>query len=255
MAGNPLANADILRRNLLAKTKINLSFFNSHCCFTVQISNTAEISQNTRLEIAIEAPRHSLILTRASIQMSESPTHQYQYGDEGFGQNQQAVPRSRTSTSATTMTRTVAIIKTRALNHRFDIRIQEASFEVSAAGFFMCRGVRREPDIFDQIVFDSETDPHTTKAAALRAGVLIEKTATAGPRSKERQTQTFTNVPGHKRNSKIAVASTAAPTIAPLFVLAWHHSPFLYDSDRGRMKRGRPRLTVFLVIRDARRLR
>jgi len=64
--------------------------------------------------------------------MSESPTHQYQYGDEGLGQNQQAVPRSRTSTGATTMTRTVAIIKTHALNHRFDIerRIQEASFEV-----------------------------------------------------------------------------------------------------------------------------
>ena len=64
--------------------------------------------------------------------MSESPTHQYQYGDEVLGQNQQAVPRSRTSTGATTMTRTVAIIKTHALNHRFDIerRIQEASFEV-----------------------------------------------------------------------------------------------------------------------------
>ena len=64
--------------------------------------------------------------------MSESPTHQYQYGDEGLGQNQQAVPRSRTSTGATTMTRTVAIIKTHALNHRFDIerKIQEASFEV-----------------------------------------------------------------------------------------------------------------------------
>jgi len=60
--------------------------------------------------------------------------------------------------------------------------------------------------------------PRTTKAAALRAGVLIEKTATAGPRtpiSKERQAQTFANVPGHKRNSTIAVASTAAPTIAP----------------------------------------
>ena len=84
--------------------------------------------------------------------MSESPTHQYQYGDEGLGQNQQAVPRSRTSTGATTMTRTVVIIKTHALNHRFDIerRIQEASFEVSAAGSFMCRGVRREPDIFDR---------------------------------------------------------------------------------------------------------
>jgi len=54
----------------------------------------------------------------------------------------------------------------------------------------------------------------TTKAAALRAGVLIEKTATAGPRtqiSKERQAQTFANVPGHKRNTTIAVASTIAP--------------------------------------------
>ena len=49
------------------------------------------------------------------------------------------------------MTRTVAIITTHALNHRFDIeRIQEASFEVSAAGSFMCRVVRREPDIFDR---------------------------------------------------------------------------------------------------------
>lgn len=38
----------------------------------------------------------------------------------------------RTSSSTTTVTRTVAIIKTHALNHRFEIekRIQEASFEV-----------------------------------------------------------------------------------------------------------------------------
>lgn len=60
--------------------------------------------------------------------------------------------------------------------------------------------------------------PRTTKAAALRAGILIEKTATAGPRapiSKERQAQTFANVPGHKRNSTIAVASTATPIIMP----------------------------------------
>jgi len=60
--------------------------------------------------------------------------------------------------------------------------------------------------------------PRTTKAAALRAGILIEKTPTSGPRapiSKERKAQTFANVPGHKRNSTIAVASTAAPTIAP----------------------------------------
>jgi hypothetical protein len=60
--------------------------------------------------------------------------------------------------------------------------------------------------------------PRTTKAAALRAGLQVEKKPTPGPRgpiSKERLAQTFANVPGHKRNSTIAVASTAAPTIAP----------------------------------------
>ncbi len=83
--------------------------------------------------------------------MSESPTHQYQYGDEGLDQNYEqethAVSRSRTSTGATAMTRTVAIIKTHALNHRFEIerRIQEASFEVSASWIFSWyHGVRRQ---------------------------------------------------------------------------------------------------------------
>jgi len=59
--------------------------------------------------------------------------------------------------------------------------------------------------------------PRTTKAAALRAGQLIEKTQNTprAPVSKERHAATFANVPGHKRASTIAVASTAAPTIAP----------------------------------------
>lgn len=61
--------------------------------------------------------------------------------------------------------------------------------------------------------------PRTTKAAALRMGLQFEKQQqTSGPRlpiSKERSAQTFANVPGHKRNSTIAVASTAAPSIAP----------------------------------------
>ena len=111
-----------------------------HCRYTVQISKTAEISQNTRLEIAIEAPRHSSILTQASFvkqvfypiyQCLNRPRTSTSTEVRGLDQNQQAVPRSRTSTGATTMTRTVAI-KTHALNHRFDIerRIQEASFEV-----------------------------------------------------------------------------------------------------------------------------
>lgn len=59
--------------------------------------------------------------------------------------------------------------------------------------------------------------PRMTKAAALRTGQPIEKTVSSPrkPVSKERQAQTFANVPGHKRATSIAVASTAAPTIAP----------------------------------------
>ena len=59
--------------------------------------------------------------------------------------------------------------------------------------------------------------PRTTRAAALRAGQTVDKIPTAprGPVSKERLAQTFANVPGHKRTSTIAVASTAPPIIAP----------------------------------------
>ncbi|KAF9533126.1 hypothetical protein CPB83DRAFT_805989 [Crepidotus variabilis] len=75
--------------------------------------------------------------------------------------------------------------------------------------------------------------PRTTKAAALRAGLLLDKPQEASrpraPVSKERLAQTFANVPGHKRNSTIAVASTAAPTIAPRMTkaasLRLGHSP------------------------------
>ncbi|KAJ3841643.1 hypothetical protein F5878DRAFT_609690 [Lentinula raphanica] len=58
--------------------------------------------------------------------------------------------------------------------------------------------------------------PRTTRAAALRAGVPLEKSP--GPRkppTKEQLAKTFANVPGHKRTETITVASTAAPTIAP----------------------------------------
>ena len=59
--------------------------------------------------------------------------------------------------------------------------------------------------------------PRTTRAAALRAGQPVEKTRSTprAPLSKERLAQTFLDVPGHKRSSIIAVASTAAPIIAP----------------------------------------
>ncbi|KAJ7134627.1 hypothetical protein C8R44DRAFT_771023 [Mycena epipterygia] len=60
--------------------------------------------------------------------------------------------------------------------------------------------------------------PRTTRAAALRAGVVFEKAGPSAPRApltKEQLAKTFANVPGHKRAESIAVASTAAPTIAP----------------------------------------
>lgn len=61
-----------------------------------------------------------------------------------------------------------------------------------------------------------DISPRTTKAAALRAGIVYNDTR--GPRvvpTKEQQKQNFMDVPGHKRSTTIAVASTAAPTIAP----------------------------------------
>ena len=56
--------------------------------------------------------------------------------------------------------------------------------------------------------------PRTTRAAALRAGQAVAAVPRV-PVSKERLAQTFANVPGHKRMSTIAVASTAPPLIAP----------------------------------------
>src|SRR6266550_773772 len=59
--------------------------------------------------------------------------------------------------------------------------------------------------------------PRTTRSAALRAGVVIEKKE-RGPRTpltKEQLKKTFLDVPGHKRSDSIQVASTAPPSIAP----------------------------------------
>jgi hypothetical protein len=59
--------------------------------------------------------------------------------------------------------------------------------------------------------------PRSTRAAALRAGVVpeISSTAPRAPLSKARLKETFANVPGHKRTDTIAVASTAPPVVAP----------------------------------------
>ncbi|KAF7314335.1 Kinesin-like protein [Mycena kentingensis (nom. inval.)] len=63
--------------------------------------------------------------------------------------------------------------------------------------------------------------PRMSRAAALRAGLIVAEvdkvtpSVARAPLSKERLAKTFANVPGHKRAESIAVASTAAPTIAP----------------------------------------
>lgn len=59
--------------------------------------------------------------------------------------------------------------------------------------------------------------PRTTKAAALRAGIVVS-TSPKGPKvipTREQQKQAFMDVPGHKRSTTIAVASTAPPIVAP----------------------------------------
>jgi len=56
--------------------------------------------------------------------------------------------------------------------------------------------------------------PRMSKAAALRAGIVIESPKRAPP-TKERLAETFANVPGHKRAKVISVASTAPPVVAP----------------------------------------
>ncbi|KAF7299579.1 Kinesin-like protein [Mycena chlorophos] len=63
--------------------------------------------------------------------------------------------------------------------------------------------------------------PRMSRAAAIRAGLVVVEvdkvtpTVAREPLSKEKLAKTFANVPGHKRAESIAVASTAAPTIAP----------------------------------------
>ncbi|KAH9947582.1 hypothetical protein B0H21DRAFT_737890 [Amylocystis lapponica] len=59
--------------------------------------------------------------------------------------------------------------------------------------------------------------PRMSRAAALRAGLPVDKVSNAprSPPSKEKVAQTFQNVPGHKRTETIAVASTAPPVVAP----------------------------------------
>lgn len=60
--------------------------------------------------------------------------------------------------------------------------------------------------------------PRMTRAATLRINGGAIDTSPSRPRApltKERIAETFANVPGHKRTSTIAVASTAPPVVAP----------------------------------------
>ncbi|KAJ3482960.1 hypothetical protein NLJ89_g12105 [Agrocybe chaxingu] len=82
-------------------------------------------------------------------QREEVQVEQELLGKANTGANSRPKMAPRLSSTATTpITRTVAIIKTHALTHRFDIekRIQEASFEI----------VKER-----QMEFDTETDPET----------------------------------------------------------------------------------------------
>ncbi|KAI0076701.1 hypothetical protein K474DRAFT_1198308 [Panus rudis PR-1116 ss-1] len=56
--------------------------------------------------------------------------------------------------------------------------------------------------------------PRMSRAAALRAGIVLEAPKRAPP-TKEQLAKTFANVPGHKRSETISVASTAPPAVAP----------------------------------------
>lgn len=58
--------------------------------------------------------------------------------------------------------------------------------------------------------------PRMTKAAALRQGIKLERTdSNKSIPTKDEMKQIFMDVPGHRRSSTIAVASTAPPAFAP----------------------------------------
>ncbi|KAF5369338.1 hypothetical protein D9758_002730 [Tetrapyrgos nigripes] len=84
---------------------------------------------------------------------------------------------------------------------------------------FRARGLpstHDKPDIAPRMSRAAQLRANPIEKVIPRSGVVpIEKHSARAPISKERHTQTFSNVPGHKRSETIAVASTAAPTVAP----------------------------------------
>jgi hypothetical protein len=73
-----------------------------------------------------------------------------------------------------------------------------------------------KPDIAPRMSRAAQLRVNPVEKVIPRSGVVpIEKHVARAPISKERHTQTFSNVPGHKRAETISVASTAAPTVAP----------------------------------------
>ena len=122
----------------------------------------------------------------------------------------------------------------------------------SAAGSSATNGTpRRSPLTFKAreipLSHDSPTIvPRTTRAADLRAGVTSPKIEREhGPRtppSKEALQRIFADVPGHKRTSVIAVASTAPPIVAPRMTRA--ASLRISGATPPRPVRPRPIITV-----------
>ena len=103
-------------------------------------------------------------------------------------------------------------------------RVPTSTSGHSAAGSSATNGTQQRGTPFKAreipLSHDSPTIvPRTTRAADLRAGVTPPKAERSpGPRtppSKEALQKMFADVPGHKRTSVIAVASTAPPVMAP----------------------------------------
>jgi hypothetical protein len=102
-------------------------------------------------------------------------------------------------------------------------RVQTSNSGHSAAGSSATNGTQQRTPFKAREIPISHVSPtivpRTTRAADLRAGVTPPKVERSpGPRtppSKEAQQKMFANIPGHKRSSVIAVASTAPPVVAP----------------------------------------
>ncbi|EKM84277.1 hypothetical protein AGABI1DRAFT_52146, partial [Agaricus bisporus var. burnettii JB137-S8] len=90
---------------------------------------------------------------------------------------------------------------------------------------------------------EPDIKPRMTRAASLRitgatADARVSPSRPRVPLTKERIAETFANVPGHKRASSIAVASTAPPAIAPRMTKA---AALRMSKESGGSPNGKPK--------------